>query len=97
MFEAGVIQKMGINHWDKSPDGNLVCFPLTGCETAPMLNGMVALIRFEYLLDQHATDRAALQLAITTTEVTRLISELQTLQQQLQDNLATDRPKGKSS
>jgi hypothetical protein len=41
-----------------------------------MLNGMVALIRFEYLLAPNSTYRGALQVSITTGEVIRLARSL---------------------
>lgn len=87
---------MGITHWDKGTDGNIICNPLTGVESAPMLNGMVGLVRLEYFVDQSET-KSAVQLAITVNEVTRLIRELQVLEQQLHANLAADKPAGKVS
>jgi hypothetical protein len=91
-------KKMNINHWDKAADGNVICWPLIGVETAPMLNGMAGLVRLEYLTDPNTgKTRSALQVAITVNEVTRLIAELQILEKQLRDNLAADVPRGKPS
>jgi hypothetical protein len=89
---------MSIEHWDKGTDGNIVCWPLVGIETAPMLNGMAGLVRMEYLTDPATNKkRSAVQLAITVNEVTRLITELQILERQLRDNLASDPATGKPS
>lgn len=88
---------MGIAHWDKGDDGNIICNPLTGVECAPMINGMVGLVRIEYLVDPQTERRSAVQLAITVNEVTRLIAKLQALESQLRANLAADKPLGKVS
>jgi hypothetical protein len=84
------------NDWDKASDGNLICYPLTGVKTAATANGTFALLRFEYLPHPNSAPKG-LQFAITTNEVTRLIGDLQTLEKELRDNLAADKPSGKPS
>jgi hypothetical protein len=87
---------MSIAHWDKAADCNVICWPLVGVETAPMLNGMAGPVGLEYLTDPKSDKtRSALQVAITVNEVTRLIAELQIFERPLRDNLAADVPTGK--
>jgi hypothetical protein len=89
---------VSIAHWDTLPDGNIQCWPLAGCETAAMKNGMMALVRFEYLTDPSSdAERKALQFAITVNEVSKLVLEFQALESQLQTNLAADVHSGKVS
>lgn len=83
--------------WDKNADGSIAVKPLVGIDSAPMRNGMAALLRISYLTGGPNDDTAAVQLAIAYPEVARLIAELQALQQALTANLAADVPPGAPS
>lgn len=85
---------VALNDWKKHPEGGLAINPITGYETAAMLDGKAGMIRIEFALDPTMLRNDAVQLVATPKQLEDLILSLRDLADQLGLNAGSDRPTG---
>jgi hypothetical protein len=86
---------MSSNEWQKHSDGSLICSALTGCAVQPLPDGLMGLVRLEYLNKPTATNTMGIQFLVRAQDLTALIGELRNLENLLEKNRhAANKPTG---
>ncbi len=85
---------MSWNGWDTHPNGDIAVFPVTGWSTVTFMNGMAGGLRIEFSTDPSMKNQSANQLILTAPQVRELSEVLARLADQLEGQLAADKPTG---
>lgn len=85
---------MSWNGWDPHPNGDIAVFPVTGWSTVTFMNGMAGGLRIEFATDPSMKNQSANQLILTAPQVRELSEVLARLADQLEGQLAADKPTG---
>jgi hypothetical protein len=80
--------RMALSDWTRDSEGNVQCFPVAAWELVPTNDGTSGLVRIEYCTEPTLEERAAVQLNISTPQVSLLINELRRLADQLDRDTA---------
>lgn len=85
---------MSWNGWDTHPNGDIAVSPVTGWSTVTFMNGMAGGLRIEFATDPSLKNQSANQLILTAPQVRELSEVLARLADQLEGQLAADKPTG---